>query len=170
MSDFEMELDLDAAEDIAPGTFLFGVLDIKGVDLKDDTGAPSGAKAVVIDYEVITGTNPEMAGRAGSEFLRLPHDKDDAKNKALKNKRLIMWAKALRLVEPDQKGKPTIKWANGSGRQFCAAVVHKGGYVNLNDVVRDDDPSVAHIVAAHHGNKPNGKLVGAAAGGPSIDI
>lgn len=165
------EIDFDAADDIADGTYLLGVLELKEITKKDaDTGEPTGAKSFAVECEVIAGTNSEMVGRTHTEFLSLPSAKDDAKQKNFKIRKLADWAKALKLVDPNEaKGKKAIDWDKASGVQFCGSIKKKGNFVNLDVVVRDDDPSVAHIVAAHHGNKPNGKLVGAAAG-PSIDI
>lgn len=144
---FDVELNYDAANGISEGTYLFKVLNVKPYVKKDDTGAPTGKKAIIVELEAVAGSNPDGLGMTHEEFFHCPEASDDGRQRAFKQEKLVALAIAGQLVTAEQaKGKGSPPFALLKDRNFVGTIVKKNGFTNLDNLKRTDDPAVAHIV------------------------
>lgn len=146
---FEVEVNFDEADGMPVGTYLFNCLASKPWVKKDETGAPTDEKAVIVEIEAIAGSNADGIGQVHEEFFKIPKSGDAANVRKMRQQALVDLARAGQLVtEEEAKGKGKPQYANLKGRKFVATVAKKNGYTSLTNLTRPDDPAVAHIVGS----------------------
>lgn len=143
----EVTLDFERSRGIPDGTYIFKVLDTRLHEKKDDTGAPIGNKAIIVEIEAIAGSNPEGIGCVHEEWFQLPNKTDNKKSGDFKMEKLTELAVAGKLLAAEEaKGSGTFQFAKLKGRQIAGSIKTKGDYTNLVNLKGPDDASVAHLV------------------------